>query len=338
MRKALAFFLLLALVETAYADDAVTLWGNYYKERSTRVIEPIATVTKDLPSDAQVSASYLVDQITSASVAAGVAQDQVFSEYRQEVQVSAKKRFEHLITPGALFRFSHEPDYQSIAGGGELALALDRDDTVLRLYSQFQDDDVYHRFRPGFHDKLYTTLAGVGLTQVLLRNLIGGASLEAQFLHGYIQNPYRMENHPRTRNRYSVGAWLAYQYEPTRTTGRIAYRFYRDTWQITGHTLELEATQRILPVLSGVARFRWYGQDGAYFDTLSDGFFTTDPKLFPFTSRLYGAELRWTLAFLDRTALDAFKESQIVPSYAYLDQNNAYGPAHIIQLGWYWPY
>src|SRR5438309_133027 len=62
MKRALFAVLLLVLAETAYAEDSVTLWGNYYKERSTRVVEPIATVTKDLPNDAQAQATYLVDR------------------------------------------------------------------------------------------------------------------------------------------------------------------------------------------------------------------------------------------------------------------------------------
>jgi uncharacterized protein DUF3570 len=338
MKRAFLFALTLVAAQTAYADDTVTLWGNYYKERSTRVIEPIATVTKDLPSEGQVQATYLVDQITSASGAFGVSADKLFSEYRQEVQLAARKRFLRTLTPGVLLRISHEPDYRSTAVGGELTLSLFRDETAIRGYAQHQTDEVYQRGREAFHDQLSTTLVGLGYTQVLAPNVIGGASIEAQILRGYIQNPYRVENHPRRRNRYSAAIWTAYQYEPTRTTGRIGYRFYADTWKLVGHAIELELTQRIVPELAAVARFRYYRQNDVYFVTLTDNYLTTDPKLFAFNSQLYGLELRWTLAWLRGTALDAFATSQIIPAYSYLDQTSTYGPAHIIQLGWLWPY
>ena len=51
MRRAAALLVPLALVaSTSHAEDSVALWGNYFKEQSTRVIEPFIRVTKDLPA------------------------------------------------------------------------------------------------------------------------------------------------------------------------------------------------------------------------------------------------------------------------------------------------
>lgn len=345
MRRSLALALLFLVPQIATAEDSVTLWTNYYKERSTRVIEPIATVTKDLPADARAQVTYLVDQITSASGTFTVV-DKPFTEYRQEAKVHLQKRFEHTLTPGVMFRVSHEPDYTSITFGGDLEYSAFDDNTVLRLYAQRQLDTVLKRDQtdpeghldPSFRQPLGTSLLGLSWTQTLAKDLIAGLSLEAQVLRGYIQNPYvPNQTHPRKRDRYSASAFVAYQLPWTGTTGRASYRFYSDDWSLVGHTFQIELSQPVVPGLEVTARIREYTQSGVSFAPDS-GYTNAEPKLRPFDSQLYGAEIRWTLAFLKDTALDPFRRSELVPSYAYLDQHNFYGPAHMIQLGWYWPY
>src|SRR5262245_18136952 len=58
------------------ADDATGTWtgslegrGNYYWERSTRVVVPAAKIKLAAPNGLRVGADYLVDVITSASIA-----------------------------------------------------------------------------------------------------------------------------------------------------------------------------------------------------------------------------------------------------------------------------
>src|SRR5690554_3703239 len=73
--------LLLALVviaiailprEQLHAEDRVTVRGNYYRETSTRVLQPMVTFRKELPDERfALEAEYLLDVISSASVAAG---------------------------------------------------------------------------------------------------------------------------------------------------------------------------------------------------------------------------------------------------------------------------
>ena len=55
----------------ARADDYVIVRGAYYREASTRVIQPMVELQRDSPSGIDVGAHFLVDAITSASIAAG---------------------------------------------------------------------------------------------------------------------------------------------------------------------------------------------------------------------------------------------------------------------------
>lgn len=341
-KSALPFAALTALCSTqplpAHAEDNVTIVGNYYKERSTRVFAPAVVVTKELPSlDAKLTGGYLVDQITSAS-GAFTPTDAPFQEYRQELKVAFERRFAGWVTPGVNVRYSHEPDYDSISVGADVALAFARDTTTLRAYVQHVRDDIEQRGVPGFGDALVTTLVGTSVTQVLTKDLLGGLAVEGQLLRGYLENPYRVEVHPRSRDRFAAAAWLSYYFTPTATTGRLAYRVYRDDWELTGHTIDARLTQELAPTFAVTTRFRYYSQGDAYFTTPADGFSTVDPKLFAFGSRFYELTLHWTPSFLSGGPLGLFAGSRLEPSYGYLDQDTSYGPAHVAQLAWTWDY
>jgi hypothetical protein len=55
---------------TAPAENLVTVRAVYFREPSTRVVQPIVEIARDLPAGWDVRANYLLDAITSASVAA----------------------------------------------------------------------------------------------------------------------------------------------------------------------------------------------------------------------------------------------------------------------------
>jgi hypothetical protein len=328
---------LLFLASTALAEDAVKLWGNYYKERSTRIVSPVMLIEKSMPTDTQVEVGYLVDQITSAS-SGFTKTDTAFQEYRHDLRVAANKKLGPF-TPGASFRYSTESDYVSAAYGLSLNVSLLDDMTTLSSFLQYRHDVAGIRGRASFQMPLDTWIAGLGLTQILTRSLLGGVSFEAHRLRGYQENPYRVENHPHARDRYALAFFLAKHLEDTDTTLRVDYRFYSDTWQLIGHTFEIEATQMITSELSIAPHFRYYTQNGVFFVTpTADGYLTNDPKLRAFDAQLYGLGLRWGQSWLRGSFLDLFAESTVEPSYAYLNQHNSYGPAHIAELGWYWPF
>lgn len=337
LRGLICLLTLASLEPAVHAEDSISIFGNYWKERSTRVIAPMMRVTKDLPDGWQVDATYLVDQITSAS-GAFTATDEPFSEYRNEVRLAVSKELFGALTPSLNARYSTESDYTSIGFGGDLSLALFQKDLVLRVYLQHYLDDVRQRERPGFEDTLDTTLIGVSASQVLARDLVVGGAFESQLLSGFTENPYRVENHPRSRHRFSISAWARYLFEPTFTTVRGTYRIYFDDWALLAHSVDLELTQRLSRHFDLAPRFRIHTQDGVYFTELQDGFVTADPKLMNFASRLYQLTLRWNMWALEDSFLELFAPASTQFSYGYLDQDNAYGPAHIAQLGWFWPF
>lgn len=337
-RLGLPAALALLVASTATADDSITIYGNYYKERSTRVYEPIIRLVKDLPEEIELDATFVVDQITSAS-GAFTPEDRVISEFREEAIVSLRKPLDEATKVGVNARISYEPDYTSLRGGMDLETALIKDVTTLRIFGQYQRDWV--RERSGMlRDDLFTTLVGAGITQVINKNMLMGASFEMRVMKGYQENAYRPETHPRERNRYSTSVWGSYYVEPTDTAARASFRFYGDSWDLISYAVDLEVSQQIMADFDVLARFRYYTQDDVYFanaPAMSE-YNTRDPKLFEFASEMYAIGGRIPLRFLDATGIAAFGASRVEPTYTFLNQHNSYGSAHIVQIGWHIPF
>ena len=350
----------------ARAENSVGISGNYYKERSTRVVEPLVQVRQGLPYDSQVEVTYLVDQITSAS-GAFTNEDAAFSEFRNEIRVAGSTKLWNIFTPGVSVRYSDEPDYISRGFGVNLAVELFKKSTVLSTFFQLADDDISSKFDPNYQEELSTQAYGLDVSQVLHKNVVGGLGVQAQVDRGFQENQYRVELHPRCRDRYAASAWIRTRFPGAKLTVGGSYRYYSDSWQVRGHSLELEFNQRIVKGLEFVPRFRNHTQTGVFFENNDSGtsddrysglrechldnesqrggpqqplvrFSTDDPKLTTFDAQTYGAKLRWQQRWLRGTFLEAFETAWIEPAYYYFNQKNRYGAAHIAQLNFYWPY
>lgn len=329
------------------AEDFVCLYGSYYKERSTRVVSPMVQIGKDLPWDSQAKLTYLVDQITSASIAFNPVTDEVFQEHRHEFRVEAGTRFWDAFTPKVSFRYSDEPDYKSVGAGADFLLDLFQRNTTLTLGFDYLHDSIKRRPIGGqtstFREMADTYRAALGITQLLTKAMIVGLDLEAQLVLGYQQNQYRAnENHPRERIRYAAGAYAAYRFGSTGTTLRLDVRLYIDTWSLEAVTGELRVTQRIVPSFEIEPYVRGHIQSAVEFaDGMMVGeefFQTSDPKLMAFNAQTFGLRLSWRLSFLNDTFLEVFQDALIQPYYAYIRQTNRYGNAHVAQLGMFWPF
>lgn len=324
----------LLLASTAHAEDAVLLWGNYYLERSTRVIAPSVTLYKDV-AGGQGRFTYLVDQITSAS-GAFTATDEPFSEYRQDFNVQYDRELLPGLKPGIGARYSYEGDYRSHSVRAQLEYELDATTTLFGRFD-YRYDIIGQRGRQGFRDTLHTGYFSLQLTQVLTGRWTAGGALDVDVFRGYQENPYRVEQHPRERERYALSLWTAYRFE-TNTTARLSYVIGAGSWELVGHTIGLTLTQQIVPGLEVQPLFRYHTQNGVFFVELVDNFITTDPKLRALETAMVGGQIMWSLSWLNGTPLAFMAGGRIQPSYYFYHQTNRYGDAHIAQLGLYAPF
>jgi hypothetical protein len=285
----------LALPSPAAADELV-IRGNYWRDRNTRVLQPEADLSKELPSGTTVGAHYLLDTITSASIAAGVVRDEPFTELRNEVGFRLGQRLgptRHT----ASYSYSSESDYWahtlSIASSFDF---FDKNST-LGLVTSYGSDKIAQRQGP----TLYNPLGGLqtfgfiaSWSQVLAKNAlllveydlgvlgfgsekgkIGGAPNAST---GFQANAYRSvivagspsrEQVPYQRVRQALTGTLHLSFL---TGGRLvpfvafrpSYRFYLDDWSVRAHDLELRTFLPIGPTelrLTG----RWHTQRAASF-------------------------------------------------------------------------
>jgi hypothetical protein len=138
----------------------------------------------------------------------------------------------------------------------------------------------------------------------------------AQLLDGFQSNPYRsvivaqglkaQEHHPNERARQALALRMNFYIRPIKVAFRVMGRLYRDTWDITSGTGELEAERYIFENFRVTARGRFYKQSGAVFwsDDYTGGdlplgpkgqYFTGDRELSPFWSLGLGARVAYTI-------------------------------------------
>ncbi|MAT26926.1 MAG: hypothetical protein CMN29_18575 [Sandaracinus sp.] len=366
---------LLVPARPASADEASGTWtgdvelrGNYYWERSTRVIAPAVSTRLQAPNGLRVNAEYLVDAITSASQAAGVLEDVRFTEIRHEGTVGLGGEIDlgdaQLDLSGS-FRVSREPDYLSIGGGLNAGLALNDRATTLRLGAYVIHDEIRQRFQAGtgtrpdfmgegtsadaFEESFNALSLTAGIEQVLSPVVYFNVTYQYNYLNGFLANAYRRvavadvlrpENHPGVRHRQSLTGRLAGHIRRTRTSVHVIYRAYWDSWDIAAITPELRVYQQLARYTHLRLRWRHYRQRRAFFyepayadDTPEDAYVTADPKMSTFHSHLAGFQLLLGMGFLEDTALDAFREATLDLNFEYIWNTNRFGNGVIAQVG-----
>jgi hypothetical protein len=343
-------------VGRARADGILEVRAAYYKERATRVEQPMLDAAFDSGQGGTITAHFLVDSITSASLATGAVNGQ-FTERRYEVGAGYTQELPAHVKVGADFRYSTESDYFStwVDVHGEVALLQQN----LRLYALLGHsfDSVTNGVAvdqssiglPPFEDKLGVNLISVGATQLLTTDLIAGLSYDLGYLDGYQANPYRAvpggpqpvsERVPRQRTRHAVSAELRGYLPMTRTTAVATYRLYADDWGIVAHTPELRLIQEIVSGLELRLRYRYYTQSKADFYEpvytqmqLEDltAFVTEDEKLSAFHTQTLGGQLSVALStFGIKGAVGGVRVDVIVE---HLWQTTTFGDAWAGQLG-----
>jgi hypothetical protein len=352
------------------ADDFVTVRGAYYREPSTRVIQPTVELERDSDTGVDVKAHYLVDTITSASVAAGTSTDSIFTETRNEVGLSIRKRWDRADL-SASYKYSAESDYWShsigLSGGvrfwgdtAQVTLALGRDlDT---LSSRFRTPACATPPSPSC--TLDGTYAGLSYTQVLSPVLLAQASLETTYLDGFQGNLYRTvpnfgyEIVPGKRLRNAAAARLAYYIPELELALRLHYRYYvdfgpgltgPDPWNLRSHMIELRAYRPLTRTLEVRLTYRQYFQSRAQFwcDAIASPacyppasvYYSTDPKLGPVRTEYPEIQLVWQAeALAGVPVLGWLAAGTFEISYGRYFQSTSFGDAHVLQTGYTLPY
>jgi hypothetical protein len=348
LAAAAAATLALAAARAARADGEITLRGAYYKERSTKVQQPMIDARLDV-GPGELNAHVLVDAITSASVASG-AEGEAFTEVRYEHAASYLHRSGWFRLGGG-YRFSDEPDYRSlfftVQGQAELA----ERNTVLGVALADGSDEISNGTVSGLQTlqaDLDTDLVSASVTQVLSPVMVAGVTYDLVMLDGYLANPYRTvsavndsgeaqkfdERVPGSRTRHALFGSVRRFVPETGSTVFVGYRYYQDDWGIVAHTPEVRFHQDILRDASVRLRYRYYEQTAAEFYRdrydAPQQYLTDDPKLDAFRTQTFGVQLASELGLFGVGGKLAGVRVELLAEY--VTQTSRFGDAVIGQL------
>lgn len=332
MRLQLSVALVASLATSvAHADGTLSMRGVYYKERSTRVMQPMLDGMFEIGSRGLLTGHMLVDAITSASASSGAAAAEPFTERRYEVGLGYAHELDgpedtilDVIRIAGEGKISREPDYRSLYAGVRVEAELAQKNAVVSLGGGLSLDKLNN-------EGLQSAMGGPELlcdnddpmslakrcaldtyalfssvSHLLSKDAIIGISYDIAKNSGFTSNPYRQaitttgpvpEKHPNERLRQAVAVSARYFVTQTKTAFIGAYRYYFDDWKIHAHTPELRIIQEVGPSVEAAVRYRYYRQDDAFFwrehygNAMDLTYVTDDPKMEPYDGHLFEAKL-----------------------------------------------
>ena len=284
----------------AQADNRVIVRGNYYREASTRVLQPTVEVTVDVPDERlTLGAGYVLDAISSASIATGTTAvtggDNVFTEIRHEANVNARSRIGDWGF-GGFFRYSSETDYTARSIGAAASRDLLARSVTLSL-SYAYNFDRFYRIINAFgarlpwcggavavqdcqaggrgvgHNLTQVHYIAGGYTHAVHKTVLTQLTTGVAHVRGPQDNPYRgmqivaatPETHPSERTRLALAGALRWIVPKAHMVVEPRYRFNVDTWQIRAHAPEIRLHVRVFDHVRLRLRYRYYTQTQAFF-------------------------------------------------------------------------
>jgi hypothetical protein len=203
---------------------------------------------------------------------------------------------------------SVESDFDAKTYSISISQDMFGDLTTLTLTYALGDDLIGRSDDPTFERENDRQHYGIGLTQILTRNLIATLNFETITDEGFLNNPYRSvryadpgtaigfsfepELYPNTRTSNALGIRMKY-FLPYRAALTGAYRYFTDTWDIESHTASIAYTHPLGPWTFDV-KYRYHDQTGAHFysdlfpRSEATNFRGRDKELSPLTSQTFG--------------------------------------------------
>lgn len=258
-------------------EDRADVLYHLYTGGGVDIDGPSVLVRKQVGKSTSFVGNYYVDMVSSASIDV-VTTASPYKEERKQWSLG----MDYLrgnTTLRAGYTSSVESDYDAktynVSASQDMFGAL----TTVTLSYAFGDDIVGTSTDPTFERELQRQIYGIGVTQILTKNLITTLNVETVTDEGYLNNPYRsvryedptvakgysyeQELYPNTRTSNAVGLRARY-FLPYRAAIEGEVRYFTDTWDIESSTASLTY---IHPWRNWTftAKVRYHDQSGAHF-------------------------------------------------------------------------
>ena len=257
-------------------DDRADVLYHLYDGGGVEIDGPSVLVRKKVGKSVSVVGNYYVDMVSSASIDV-ITTASPYTEERKQWSLG----MDYLrgnTTMRVNYVSSEESDFDAETVSFSVSQDMFGDLTTLTLSYALGDDLVRRSDDDTFERPLDRQIYGVGITQILTKNLISSLNIETITEEGYLNNPYRSvryfdantgghlfeeELYPNTRTSNAVGVRLRY-FLPYRAAVEGEYRFFTDTWDIDGHTASLSYIHPWKD-FTFTGKFRYHDQTGAHF-------------------------------------------------------------------------
>lgn len=335
-----------AVADTSFASKVQV----YADSDRTQVVSPVVEARSDVAPDTNVSVSYLVDVVSSASVdIISQASPKVIHDTRNQVATGIAQ----IIGPVTVhvgYTYSRENDYLSHGLAAGVSIDLFDKTTTLTLADGLGLNRVGRANDENFSRDLTVNTVSASWTQVISQRAIAQVTYELAHADGFQASPYRFvpvrasadaspdywvaETDPQIRWRHAIVVGANHAIGATSSL-QADYRLYHDTWGITSHTIGARYFVGLTRRLELRLRERWYQQGAASFYRSSYSsnarYITYDRELSPLWSETLGAKLTYHLAaHLDgELKVDAFyySYSDFVPLASRFGTNVGLGIA-----------
>ena len=281
IRRVLIIVVSLLAVGVAHAgvlpDDRADVLYHLYDGGGVTIDGPSVLVRKKVGKSVSLVGNYYVDMVSSASIDV-ITQASPYTEERKQWSLGVDYLHGNT-TMRAGYTTSEESDFDAETFNFSVSQDMFGDLTTLTLSYALGDDLVRRSDDPTFEQPLDRQVYGVGITQILTKNLISALNIETITEEGYLNNPYRSvryfdsnsaigysyeaELYPNTRTSNAVGLRMRY-FLPYRAAVEGEYRFFTDTWDIEGHTGSISYIQPWKD-FTFTGKFRYHTQTGAHF-------------------------------------------------------------------------
>jgi hypothetical protein len=302
-------------------EDRADVLYHMYDGGGVKIDGPSVLVRKQVAKSISLVGNYYVDMVSSASIDV-VTQASPYTEERTQWSLG----MDYLrgnTSMNLSYVSSVESDFDAETFGFSVSQDMFGDLTTLTLSYAYGNDLVGDVTDPTFEEENTRQHYGVGLTQILTRNMIASLNFETITDEGFLNNPYRSvryfdpnvalgyswepELYPGTRTSNALGVRLKY-YLPYRAAIEGEYRYFADTWDINSHTASIAYIQPF-GKWTFTGKYRFHDQTGAHFysdlfpRSEATNFRGRDKELSPLTSHTF----------------------KVAASYQFIGDSNAWG-------------
>ncbi len=285
-------------------EDRADILYHLYDGGGVEIDGPSILVRKQVGKSLSLVGNYYVDMVTSASIDVVTTASPYTEERKQWSMGMDYLRGNTTMRVG--YTSSEESDYDASTYNFSVSQDMFGALTTLTLSYALGDDIVRKSGDDTFEKDLDKQIYGVGLTQILTKNLIATLNFETMTDEGYLNNPYRTvryfdasdllgrgysyeeELYPNTRTSNALGMRARY-FLPYRAAIEGEYRYFTDTWDIESHTASLTYIHPWRD-FTFTGKFRYHDQTGAHFysdlfpRSQATNFRGRDKELSPLTS------------------------------------------------------